>query len=123
MKISSCFLALLSLIAVAAPSLAEEASVSPPPPASVRPVAADSSSCPGDGLQFLASATQSPAALPAAIGPFPRPKCGACSTWGCVGVTWFAQCQNGQPFSGLVCVDIGVCTADGSLQCDCRPPQ
>lgn len=117
MRISRCFLALLFLISLPVSSQAGEA----PSPAPVLPFAADSSLCLEDAPPASMEQPDSPPAVLAAIGlPFPRPKCGACSTWDCKGITLFTQCANGKPYSGVVCVDIGVCTADGSLQCDCR---
>jgi hypothetical protein len=122
MRISSCFFALLFLISLPAPSLAGEASASPPPPASVLPSAADLPFCLEDAPRLPASTEQGMSALPTAI-LFPQPRCGACSSWDCRGIALFSQCANGKPYSGIVCVDIGICTADGSLQCDCRQPQ
>lgn len=120
MRISSRFFALLLLISL--PSLAGGASISPAPPASALPFAADLSSCPDRAPQLSISAEQGSSALLAAILP-PRQRCGACSSWDCQGITLYTQCANGKPYSGVVCVDIGVCTADGSLKCDCRQAQ
>jgi hypothetical protein len=120
MKMSSCFVALLLLIALAAPSLSQETGAPSPSRALVRPVAAASSSCPAGTPQFFASIPQNPPAVPAS--PFPPLRCGSCSSWDCVGAPLNGQCWNGRPFEGLVCVDNGVCTADGSLQCTCTYP-
>ena len=115
MRIASCLVALvlLLLVSLPAPSLAGEASF----------FAVESPSCPGEAPLSSISTEQGVQALPAAIGLPPRPQCGACSTWDCRGITLYTQCANGKPYSGLVCVDIGICTADGSPKCDCRMAQ
>ena len=118
LALGSSALLLLLLISVPAPSLAGEANASLSQPAAAPDFFAPS--CPEDAQQPSVSTDQSLPALPAAL--FPRPKCGACSVSSCRGVTLYALCLNGQPQTpdSPACVDAGICTADGSIQCECR---
>src|SRR5687768_15734343 len=113
---------LLLLISVPAPCLAGEANASPSLPAAALDFFADSPSCPEDAQQSSVSTGQSLPASPAALFPPPRPNCGACSVASCRGVRLYALCLNGEPQtpSSPSCVDAGVCTADGSIRCECR---
>jgi len=110
----------LLLISLPSPALAGEPDVSIPPQASPLPLAADLPSCLGDSLNLSASTQQGPTASLAAILIPPRPKCGSCSSWDCVGITENTHCANGQANAGY-CVIYSTCTADGSPQCNCRP--
>jgi hypothetical protein len=120
MRFLGCVFALLLLISVPAPSLAGEASASPSSPASILPFSADNPFlCHENASRLPALTEQSPPPLPAAI-TLPR-RCGACSSVYCAGVRVDSACYNGGP-AGLVCLDAGVCTADGSVQCYCGGP-
>jgi len=117
MRILGCVFTLLVLISVPASSLAGEVSESPSSPASILPFAADSSLCLAGALPPSVSIEQS---LPAS-GPIAIRRCGACSSVYCRGVAVNGACYNGGP-GALVCVDAGVCSADGSVQCACSGP-
>ncbi len=114
----------LLLISVPAPSLADEVTTSPLPPASALPLAADLPFCLENAPQLPASTEKGPPASPAAF-PIPQPTCGACSSWDCRGVALSRPCQNGLPQEGEYygCFDVGVCSADGSWHCECSLPR
>ena len=119
MRILGCLFALLLLISVPAPSLAAEASVSPSSPASILPFAADPSLCPENASRLPALAEQSQPA--SQTGLFPIKRCGACSSLFCKGALVDGSCYNGGSIA-LVCLDAGVCSADGSVKCYCGGP-
>lgn len=120
MRFLGCVFALLLPISIPAPSLAGEASASPSAPASILPFSADDPSlCHENASRLPAVTEQSPPPLPAAV-VLPK-RCGACSSVYCVGARVDSTCYNGGG-SFLICLDAGVCTADGSVACYCGGP-
>jgi hypothetical protein len=120
MRFLGCVFALLLLISVPAPSLAGEASASPSSSASILPFSADDPSfCHENASRLPASTEQIPPPLPAVIVPPGR--CGACSSVYCAGARVDSVCYTGGS-SFLICLNAGVCTADGSVACYCGGP-